>query len=136
MSRVDLLVRSRGRTIAVVEAKALALPPNLLAVAHEQLRRYVQETGSAWSVLADPDLVRVYERDVFGEPVATFSTNLLLQAAGLEAAPHVGEGVLVLALQRWLEDPLRVSAGADNRLSLFVAAIRDSDEILAEAQVA
>lgn len=136
MFTADILVRNHGRAVVVVEVKGRPVPPNLLVVVHQQLSRYVHDTGSAWSVLADPDLVRIYKQDIFGKPVAELATSQLLEAAGLERVPHVGEGVLVLALRRWLKDLSNGAVKTDGELAAFVDAIRGSEEILTEAQVA
>lgn len=135
-SRPDIIVRSRGRTIAVVEVKGQPIPDRLREVVHEQLLRYAREDRSEWSILVDPRELTLYRADGMNAPVATVPTSDILRAASLDGSPDVGEGVLVLAVRRWLQGLSRDRTSPEPGLDDFVSAIAGSDDIAVEAQVA
>lgn len=132
MSRADLVLLEHGHPLVVVEAKARPTPNAFESSVLAQLRYLASKTGSRWSLLADPQTVRVY-RDQEPGPVAEIATREIMRAVGLTAVDAVGKGVLLIALDRWFKAMAgNGKSSLSPALSDFAHAVQDADETVRE----
>lgn len=136
MSRADIVLLERGEPRVVVEAKGRPIRDEFSTPVMAGLRTLVAETHSDWSLLADPVRILIYHGDQL-TPHATLPTSGLLASVGLSDVTHVGEPVLLIALDRWLRAVQRDEITVvDPALAEFFAAVRRTDEVAAEYLVA
>lgn len=102
MTRPDLVIVKQGRPVAVVEAKGRPIPPSFQNAVRHQLRRYVDEAQSRWSILADPEHTRIFRDQELERPWTTLATAEVLAAANIRRGAVIGERVLVDAVDRWV----------------------------------
>jgi hypothetical protein len=136
MARADIVVLDQGNPRVVVEAKGRRIRDEFTAPVLAGLRTLVAQTQSEWSLLADPDRVMIF-RGVDLAPFATLDTSALLSSVGLGNVTHVGEAVLLIALDRWLRQIQRHGLVLeDPALRDFARAVQETDEVASEYLVA
>ena len=104
----------------------------------DQLRSYVRATGSTWSILADPNTIRIFRDEGMDTPVAEIPTASVLEAVGASDVRYVGEAVLLIALRRWLENFINSTNNGfkvADELREFVAAVRETNRFEAEYSI-
>ncbi len=133
MSVADLVLLEHGQPLVVVEAKARPVPRAFKSSVLAQLRYFASKTGSRWSLLADPETIRIYQEPELDQPVAEIATQDLLRTVGLSSVEVVGEGVLLMALDRWFKAIAgNGKSGLTPALSDFAHAVRGADETVRE----
>jgi hypothetical protein len=134
MVMADLVLSRQGKPRVVVEAKSRAAPADFVNPVFTQLRRFAFETGSEWMVLADPEHIRIFKGQEL-VPVAELDTMDVLTQVDMNNVKHVGEPVVLLAVDRWLRK-LQSERGlaVDSELAEFAEAVRGSDESTYEFQ--
>lgn len=138
MSGADLVVLQNSRPLIVVEAKGRAISAPFKDAVMAQLRGYVEDTGSRWAVLADPEQVLIFDCSAdLEEPIARFPTSDALDSVGVPSGSPIGERVLLVAVEHWLRRTLPTNGHArDPRLHEFVEALKRADEFATEYAVA
>lgn len=125
----DLVLLKDGRPVVLVEAKGRALAPESLRTALSQLSSYASATHSEWAILIDPEVTRVFLAARIPETAVVIPTRRILAEADLGSVSTIGEAVLVLATQRWLETLSERSDSEPADLpQAFLLAIQGADE--------
>ncbi len=133
MSTADLVLLEHGRPSVIVEAKARRIRDTFRSSILAQLRDYASKTGGRWFLLADPETIRIYQDPELGQPVAEIATEEVLRTVGLSSVEVIGEGVLLLALDRWFKAIAgNGKSGLSPALSDFAHAVRGADETIRE----
>ncbi len=135
--RVDMVILKDGEAIVVVEAKGIPIPDEFRSAVLAQIQHYAQRTNSRWALLVDPETVRIFARDLVEQPVATIPSDQILRWAGVDRTDVIGESTLLLAIEWWLTDALRLSELPRHfpDLAAFAHDLSQSDQVLMDATV-
>jgi hypothetical protein len=132
--QADLTLLKHGRPVVIVEAKGRVIPLEFRLPVLEQLRSYARAARAKWSVLVDPEMARIYQGIPDDEPAVEILSSQILATTGLSDVRIVGAAVLLLAIQRWLEEMAENRREDYDQLpAAFVRAVRGVDEFVSNA---
>jgi hypothetical protein len=90
--------------IAVVEAKARAVPPSFRSSVLRQLASYSTAVDTPWAILVEPETTSFFRGGDFTRPCAVVPTQQVLATTKLSSLATIGERTLLLAADRWLDE--------------------------------
>ncbi|CCF84211.1 hypothetical protein [Nitrolancea hollandica] len=132
----DLVLLQDGHPVVVVEAKPRPIPPDFERAVRAQVRMFAGQTGSQWSILADPVTTMIFQGEHTNEPLATIPTKEIIESADLHLE-IVGERLLLIAIRRWLRSLPQEEQFLKRfpELAGFVQTVRHGDEFASDYPV-
>lgn len=137
--QADLVYFDGDRAVLVVEAKGRKVTDEFRSAIDAQVRSLLDATGAAWMLLVDTDEALLYDASHSDSPVAAIPTTTLMERAGLADEARLGEALILLATERWV-DALRTTGvsegGGSPEMARMITDLQSADRSELDYRVA